>query len=800
MAHCLCRRSLAILALTALVAVVLWSTPACAIPFAYVGDGNVPGHLDVIDVATSAIVAQISIGDETNCCQGPQAIAVSPSGDRAYMATSNSGALWVLDTATNTFITRIPLDGTWGVAINPAATRIYVSGYGSNKVYVLNALTNTLITTIPVPGGPRGIVVSPDGAHVYTVNFSGNSVSTIDTATNTVVASVPIPDGPFGTSNPQDIVITPNGARLFVTKTNTYEIVVIDPATNSIVTHVNTQNGPTGIAINPAGTRVYVGHSYSATIKVIDTATNTVVDSIPSESNGGMSLTPDGSRLYACKNNFPSQVHVIDTATNAVLTDITGLRPYAFGNFIGPVCPSACNDGNPCTTDGCNQVSGCIYTNNTGPCASDGNSCTQDVCDGAGACTHPDLTAGTSCDDGLFCDGADTCDGAGGCVNHAGDPCTAGAECAQTCNEGTDDCFAVATTPCTADGNVCTDDHCDGVGACIHPANSAPCDDGSFCDGADTCAGGSCSLHAGDPCTGGPECANACNETLDSCLLANGTPCTSDGNPCSLDTCDGAGACAHTAGNAGTTCRSATGQCDAAETCTGASTACPPDLHQPDGTGCSDGDSCTNPDVCTGGVCTSGTPVVCPLCQTCDSVGGCLVGPRSGCKHPTAPLKASLYLKDQSPDDMDQAKWKWSSGAATTFAELGNPLATDDYALCVYDATSQLLLEMTAPAGGTCGTKPCWKQLGPPTLPKGFKYKDVDGLPNDLDALALKAGVDGKAKMSLKGKGANIPMPALGSFALPLTTQLQSGNGQCYEATMSTPSVNTSLIFKSKSD
>src|SRR5262249_31647762 len=155
-----------------------------------------------------------------------------------------------------------------------------------------------------------------------------------------------------------------------------------------------------------------------------------------------------------------------------------------------PVCPSACNDGNPCTTDGCNQVSGCIYTNNTGPCASDGNSCTDDVCDGAGACTHPNLLAGASCDDGFFCDGTDTCDGAGGCVNHPGDPCTSGPECAQTCNEAADNCFDLATTPCTTDGNVCTDDHCDGAGACAHSANSAPCDDNLFCDGADTCAGG----------------------------------------------------------------------------------------------------------------------------------------------------------------------------------------------------------------------------------------------------------------------------------------------------------------------
>jgi hypothetical protein len=43
-------------------------------------------------------------------------------------------------------------------------------------------------------------------------------------------------------------------------------------------------------------------------------------------------------------------------------------------------------------------------------------------------------------------------------------------------------------------------------------------------------------------------------------------------------------------------------------------------------------------------------------------------------------------------------------------------------------------------------------------------------------------------------------MPALSGFALPVTTQLQSGNGQCFEATMSAPNVNTQQIFKAKGD
>ena len=43
----------------------------------------------------------------------------------------------------------------------------------------------------------------------------------------------------------------------------------------------------------------------------------------------------------------------------------------------------------------------------------------------------------------------------------------------------------------------------------------AACDDGLFCNGADTCNGTGCAatLHAGDPCTGGADCNATCNES-----------------------------------------------------------------------------------------------------------------------------------------------------------------------------------------------------------------------------------------------------------------------------------------------
>ena len=79
-----------------------------------------------------------------------------------------------------------------------------------------------------------------------------------------------------------------------------------------------------------------------------------------------------------------------------------------------------------------------------------------------------------------------------------------------------DSCFDTSGTACTDDGNVCTDDTCDGAGSCAHPANTASCDDGLYCNGTDTCSGGTCSVHAGSPCSE-TEC-NTCQEATDSCF------------------------------------------------------------------------------------------------------------------------------------------------------------------------------------------------------------------------------------------------------------------------------------------
>jgi hypothetical protein len=140
-------------------------------------------------------------------------------------------------------------------------------------------------------------------------------------------------------------------------------------------------------------------------------------------------------------------------------------------------------------------------------------------------------------------------------------------------------------------------------------------------------------------------------------------------------------------------------------------------------------------------------------------------------------------------------------GETTPVSAFGNPLGTDAYTLCVYGeagASPIVLARATAPAGGTCKTRPCWKATGD----RGFKYKDAERTPDGIDTLVLKAGTFlGRARIKVKAQGESLSLPVL-PLDLPVRVQLQAGNDRCWEATYSPAGVgvNDAMQFKGAGD
>ncbi|MEO1271759.1 MAG: hypothetical protein AAFX99_27010, partial [Myxococcota bacterium] len=240
------------------------------------------------------------------------------------------------------------------------------------------------------------------------------------------------------------------------------------------------------------------------------------------------------------------------------------------GRSVACLTDDDCDDGNPCTDDTCTDDAVCDHINNSAPCTDnlfcngadacqdgtcsvhsggpcvgsqcdeqldrcvgclddidcdDGNICTDNFCDD-GICEN--VNNSDPCTDNLFCNGADTC-GDGSCTQHAGTPCAAG----ELCHEGSQACAECFGDGDCNDDNPCTTDRCN-AGICARDNNTVPCNDGLFCNGTDTCQGGSCSVHTGDPCAGA---GALCDEPSRACLECVGNGDCDDGNPCTDNIC-----------------------------------------------------------------------------------------------------------------------------------------------------------------------------------------------------------------------------------------------------------------------
>lgn len=194
---------------------------------------------------------------------------------------------------------------------------------------------------------------------------------------------------------------------------------------------------------------------------------------------------------------------------------------------------------------------------------------------------------------------------------------------------------------------------------------------------------------------------------------------------------------------------------------------------------CDDGDPCTEDS--------------CPADDHCENLGA----PRDPglC---FAAGKASLKITNSPDAGADKMTWQWSAGEAFSDIDLGDPSASTDYRLCVYDSTASvthLAGSMSIPAGS-----PYWKDNGA----RGWSWKDTAGSFSGIRKLQLRAGALGKTKVKLSAGGASLalPGPFSGSEFFDLdttvTVQLHAGASTCWstEFVAAGTSTNTSAGFK----
>jgi len=283
---------------------------------------------------------------------------------------------------------------------------------------------------------------------------------------------------------------------------------------------------------------------------------------------------PDATPGTACESdeNLCTNEVCDDTGACVYDSEVTCLGPVGPCD-AGQACDAqtgTCVDlpdvspGTPCETDDdlcTNEV-----CDNTGACVVDSEvTCSEPTgpCDGGQACEPitgtcvdlPDADPGTACEsDGDLCTN-EVCDDTGACVFDSDvtcpgplGPCDGG----QACDAQTGTCVdlpdANPGTPCETDDDLCTNEVCDDTGACVvdsevscdgpsgpcdggqecdpntgtcvdlpNPPDGTSCEDGLYCNGAETCQSGVCAPGE-NPCQSNEPCVSSvCDEAQDSC-------------------------------------------------------------------------------------------------------------------------------------------------------------------------------------------------------------------------------------------------------------------------------------------
>lgn len=117
--------------------------------------------------------------------------------------------------------------------------------------------------------------------------------------------------------------------------------------------------------------------------------------------------------------------------------------------------------------------------------------------------------------------------------------------------------------------------------------------------------------------------------------------------------------------------------------------------------------------------------------------------------------------------ERDRFRWSWRRGDAIDAGTLGDPLATTDYAICIFGGDVPVF-GAALPGGSTCGSRSCWQRRSNGSL----IYRSADLTPDGIRRLSLKPGLSGRSSLTAVGRGEHLLLPALPlSLDAPLTAQ-----------------------------
>jgi YVTN family beta-propeller protein len=256
-------------------------------------------YVYVLDAATGAPMANITIGTSTNNQNQGWGIALDPNNGYLYadVYTSTSGNVTVISTATDSVVTTIQGLGTCngsscapsGILYDPASDRVFVGHHDAANITLIDPGSNSVVGSITnfnldSSVSPSSFAYDPQDGLVYasdydsTVTVLGAKNDSIiftfgEAVVNQQTSQITYLGGAYNGTSPWGIAYLPSVDYIYVANQGTDNVTVIDCATNTIVGSIAVGSLPEGIAYDKQNGFIYVADAASDTISIIGPAT-----------------------------------------------------------------------------------------------------------------------------------------------------------------------------------------------------------------------------------------------------------------------------------------------------------------------------------------------------------------------------------------------------------------------------------------------------------------------------------------------------------------------------------------------
>jgi len=170
------------------------------------------------------------------------------------------------------------------LAVSPDGERLYVACEQGDGVIVVDAVERRVIREVKVGSQPHDVAVSRDGRRVYVTNRMSDSLSVIDAESLKVVREASVGDEPHG------VRLNAEGDLLFVLNTGEDTVSVLAAGTLREKWRLPAGRGPWSMALSPDGARLAVTSvrptlgrfqdQHTAEVTLIDARTGRVADRV----------------------------------------------------------------------------------------------------------------------------------------------------------------------------------------------------------------------------------------------------------------------------------------------------------------------------------------------------------------------------------------------------------------------------------------------------------------------------------------------------------------------------------------